>query len=156
MRKIEALRNLLLWIRTLERVVGDMFLVTSNDAFQMANMYYGSVRVAARSNILGVMQIFQLLQMFWQRPRRPSEEPTIPATLRDVRGILRGTREGSVLVENECDSVAKGKRTIVDKTRKLPKGKRWRKCRMQNAECRERESAEFGELGEELGVRSEE
>jgi hypothetical protein len=122
LRKIEALRNLLLWVRTLERVIGDLFLLTSNVAFQQANTYYGAVRVAARSNVLGARQIYQLLQLFWRRTRDKSQEqPTIPETIRDVRGILRGTKVGSVYVSNEADSTVKGKRTIVDETRKKPK-----------------------------------
>jgi hypothetical protein len=79
LREIEAMRNLLVWLRMADRVVSDMLLVTSNEAFRIANTYYASVRAASRSNLMGARQVFQLLQSFWKRPRRgSSEEPTQP------------------------------------------------------------------------------
>ena len=60
--------------------------------------------------------------------------------MRNIKGLLHGTREGEMYFENECDNVTKGKRKIVDKTRKVQSG----------------ESAEFSDQSGELGERSEE
>ena len=143
LRKIEALRNVLVWLRTVNRVAGDMLLLTGHEAFQMANTYYASVRAAARSNILGARQVFQLLQMFWQRPRNPSAEPTKKQAMRDARALDRGTRVGKVTFENEADTLTKGKKSITDETTPVPKG---------GVKITERLSAEFDDLNEELSA----
>ena len=41
---------------------------------------------------------------------------------REFRALLHGKREGSLYIANEGDKTAKGKRTVVDKTRKKSKG----------------------------------
>jgi len=42
--------------------------------------------------------------------------------MRDFKALLRGTKEGRVLIENESDRVVKGERIVVDNTRRKPKG----------------------------------
>jgi len=128
-REIEVLRNLLVFFETGSRLITDRLLTVGDAAFRLANVYYGSVRDVARRQLIPEAQhVFQLLQLFWQRPRRLSAEPTKKETLRNVKGLINGTREGEMYFENESDSVAKGKKKIVDKTR--------RKRRVQSAECR--------------------
>ena len=78
LREIEVLRNVLAWQQYVNRVVGDLLLLAGDDAFRMARTYYGSVRTAARNNLPEARQVFQLLNQFWQRPRRANEEPTEP------------------------------------------------------------------------------
>ena len=123
LREIEAMRNLLVWLRMTDRVVSDLLLLTSDEAFRMANTYYASVRAAARSNLMGAAQVFQLLQLFWRRPRRSSQEPTIPEVERDLRALLRGSKDGEIIVRNESDRVVKGERVVIDETRKAQSSK---------------------------------
>jgi len=118
MRKIEVLRNLLVWFRYASRVVQDILLMTGDEAFRLAGSYYATVRDSAQRKIPEAMQVFDLLQMFWKNRRKASAEPTERQTMRNIKGLLRGTREGEMFLENESDSVTKGKRTIVDKTRR--------------------------------------
>ncbi|MCL2119668.1 MAG: fibronectin type III domain-containing protein, partial [Planctomycetaceae bacterium] len=123
LREIEAMRNLRVWLRMADRVVNDMLLLTSHEAFRMANTYYASVRAASRSNLMGARQVFELLQSFWRRPRRTTEEPTIPEVERDMRALLRGTKDGEIIVRNESDRVVKGERVVIDNTEKAtPRG----------------------------------
>ena len=148
LREIEALRNLLVWSRFVTRVLGDLILLAGDDAFRMANAYYSTVRVAARSNLPEARQVFQMLQMFWQRKRRNmSAEPTKKQTMRNVKALLNGTREGEMYFENECDTVVKGKRKIVDKTRKKSRNG-FKEIDTGSAD----QSAEWGEHGEELSA----
>ena len=116
MREIEVLRNLLVWLRTTERAVGDLLLLAGDDAFRMANTYYATVRTAARRHLPEAAQVFQMIELFWRRPRRTTAEPTIPEVERDVRALLRGTKDGRVLIENENDRVVKGERVVIDET----------------------------------------
>ena len=116
LREVEVLRNLIVWLRYVNRVVGDLLLIAGDDAFRMASTYYSSVRVAARSNLPEAQQVFQLLQLFWKRPRRTSEEPTEHEVLRDAKALLRGSKDGVVSVRNESDQVVRGEKVLVDHT----------------------------------------
>ena len=122
LREIETLRNLLVWLRHVSRVTGDLLLIAGDDAFRMANTYYSTVRAAAQSRLPEAEHVFRMLQLFWQRPRNTSAEPTIPEVERDVRALLRGTKDGEIVVRNESDRVMKGEKTVLDETRKKPRG----------------------------------
>jgi hypothetical protein len=89
LREIEVLRNVLVWLHLMNRIVGDLMLLTGDDAFRIANTYYGAVRAAARNNVFGAAQVFQILQSFWRKSRKSTTEeptdPTEPEVLRDVK-----------------------------------------------------------------------
>ena len=116
LREIEVLRSLMVWLRYVLRVVGDLQLLAGDDAFRMANVYYASVRTAARSNLPEAKQVFQLLQLFWGRRRRKTDEPTLPTELfgrstdieRDFHGVLHGTKDGTVSARRESPTPAAG------------------------------------------------
>jgi hypothetical protein len=102
LREIEALRNLLVWSKFLSRVAQDLLLLAGDDAFRMANVYYMTVRTAARNNLPEAGQVFQLIESFWQRPRKTGEQPTQKKELRNFKGLQRGTRVGRMAIENEA------------------------------------------------------
>ena len=122
LREIEVLRNVLVWLRMMERVVGDLLLIAGDDAFRMANTYYAAVRSAARSNLPGAPALYQLLRLFWRKRRGTSEEPTIREVERDTRALLRGNKDGTVTVRNESDTVIKGEKVVIDNTQRRPRG----------------------------------
>jgi len=121
LREIEALRNLIVWLRYVTRVVGDLLLLAGDDAFRMANTYYSSVRSAAGSNLPGAEQVYQLLRLFFRR-RRTSEEPTEQEVMRDFRALMHGTKDGSITVRNESGKVVKGEKVVIDNTMPKPRG----------------------------------
>jgi hypothetical protein len=120
-REIEVLRNLLVFFESGARTMQDLLLIKGNEALRLANIYYSTVREAARRSVPDAEALFRLLNLFWRRPRRMSQEPTERQTMRNFKGLMRGTREGEMFIENERDSVVKGKRTVVDNTRKKPR-----------------------------------
>jgi hypothetical protein len=121
-REIEVLRNLLVFYESGARTIQDLLLIRGDAALRLANTYYVTVREASRRQVPDAAAVFQLLRLFWKRPRNASEEPTQRQTMRNIKGLLNGTREGEMFIGNESDNVTKGKRTIVDKTRKKPRG----------------------------------
>ena len=121
-REIEVLRNLLVSFEFGSRLVTDRLLTVGHEVFRLANVYYRGVREAMRRQMPEAEQVFQLLQLFWQRPRRTSGGTTRKQALRDARALERGTRVGKVTFENEADTFTKGKRTITDETMPMPKG----------------------------------
>ena len=117
LREVEVLRNLLIAFRLGARVAEDMLLMAGDDAFRMANLYYRTVRESARSNLPGAADVFQFLNLFWNRRRNEtSGEPTELQLQRDFNALMRGTKDGRIVVENTSDRVVPGERVVVDET----------------------------------------
>jgi hypothetical protein len=121
MREIEVFRNILIWLRYMDRVVTDLLLLKGNEAFRMANAYYTSVRAAARNNVPEAMQVFQMLESYWNlRRRNPNGngnlEPTQKKAISNAKAIQRGKKRGMVVFKNEGDTVIKGKKTTTVET----------------------------------------
>ena len=134
LRDIENLRNLLVTLRQLLRVYSDLLLLTSDEGFRLALMYYNSVRDATRRRVPGAQAIFQTLQLFFRRQKPTPEEPTEVEVERDVKALLHGKKDGKIVIENETPHVVrKGKHVVVDETYK------------NKANFRERESGEMTE-----------
>ena len=120
--EIDVLRNLLVWFRFGSRVVQDLLLLAGDNAFRVAGAYYTFAREGARQKNPEAAQVFEMLRLFWRRPRRTNGEPTMLEVERDTRAWLRGTKDGTISVSNESDSVIKGERVIIDNTQRKPRG----------------------------------
>jgi len=118
LRYIEQLRNMLLTINQFARALNDMLLIRGDDAFAKALLYYNSVRELSRRRVPGAEAIFRVLQPFFRKPRRPSEEPTEPEVERDVKALLKGKKEGKIVIEHERPHATGGKHVVVDETHK--------------------------------------
>jgi len=117
LRQIEVLRNLLLFFETGTRHVLDQLLQVSNEAFQLAGTYYRAVRNAARDQNPEAEAVFRMLRLFWLRRRTQSDSPTQRQAIRDAKAIQRGTKNGSLTVYHESDTVVKGAKGVIDDTR---------------------------------------
>jgi len=120
--EIDALRNLLIWFRVATRVVGDLLLIAGDDAFRIAGSYYATSRDGARRKNPDAVQVFEMLRLFWRHRRRMNSEPTIPEVERDARALLRGRKDGKILIENESDQIIKGEKVIIDNVMPKPRG----------------------------------
>ena len=127
LREIEVLRNLLVWSRWVSRVVGDLLLIAGDDAFRKANTYYSTVRTAARNNLPEAQQVYQLLQLFWERRRgtSSSDEPTLHAELfgrstdieRDFKRLIHGKADGDIFAKHESPTTSGGVHEVIDNVR---------------------------------------
>jgi len=118
LRDIENLRNISITLRQLSRLNSDLFLIISDEAFRLALMYYNSVRDASRRRVQGAQAVFETLQLFFQRPRRSSDEPTEMELKHDVNALLHGKKDGKIVIENETPHVHGGKHVVIDETHK--------------------------------------
>jgi len=130
--EIDVLRNLLIWFRTASRVVQDLLLIAGNNAFRVAGVYYTFASAGARKKNPDAVQVYNMLRLFWKRPRRITQEPTKKEVERDTRGLLRGTKDGKVSITRESPQVIGGKLDVFDDVQSCKrKGKR--------AECKAEE-----------------
>ena len=123
LRAIEELRNILVAIDQLRTVVDDHLLQVGDRAFRLALIYYNTVRDLARAGVPGARDVFLAINLFFRRGRiKDGSEPTEREALRDVRGLLRGTRDGEIEIESHRAAAAGRERLIVDET--TPRTKR--------------------------------
>jgi hypothetical protein len=99
--QIETLRNINVTFQQLSRLNTDLLLITSDEAFRLALMYYNSVRDASRRRVPGAEPLFRILQQFFRRPGRTSDKPTEKEIERDVKALLKGTKDGEITIKNE-------------------------------------------------------
>ena len=118
-RQIERLRNIEAELMQLTRSIGDQLLLTNNEAYRMALLYYGSVRNFANMHDDGAKALFAMLREFFtSRRTRTSGMETKAHTKRDVNALLDGRRDGKIVIENESPHTTEGKHVVIDETHK--------------------------------------
>jgi hypothetical protein len=118
-RQIELLRNMSADLNFIQRSLDDLLLITGNAAFQESLLYYNSVREQARGRVPGAQAVFDLLRLFFVRPRRASGEPTEAQTIKDVKALLHGKKDGEIIIKNKTPKSAGAERLVVDETGKV-------------------------------------
>jgi hypothetical protein len=121
LRRVELLRNLNIMLRQSTRVNMDFLLTAGAEAFRLSLMYYNTVRDAARQRVPGAQQEFDELQKFFRSPMRKHDQPTEMEVERDAKALLKGHKEGKIVIENIAPKTIEGKRTVIDQTHKPEK-----------------------------------
>jgi hypothetical protein len=111
-------RNIALLLQSFIRLVTNTMLIYSNEGFIMASMYYNTVKEMSRRGDPTANALFRTLEPFFRRPKRPNTKTTMKQAEHDFEGLLKGTKEGSILIENIAPKITGGERKIVDNVRK--------------------------------------
>jgi len=115
-REIEILRNISAALEQMLRINNDVLLQVSDEAFQMALAYYNTVREAARRRQPGAQAVFNVLRLFFNRPRHTGDEPTEHEVERDVKALLHGKKDGEIVIKNERPHLVGGVHEVIDET----------------------------------------
>ena len=130
LRDIEFCRSLLAKINMIERLVSNNLFLYSDEVYRMSLSFYNYIRQLARTGDSGAIAIVDMLEPFFRRTRRASEEPTEREVKRDVRALLHGTKDGEVIIRNERPHMTGGKHMVVDETHKAHGA--WKATREEN------------------------
>jgi len=118
---IENLRNIRLAVVQLLEAVDDHLIQAGNDAYRLALLYYNTVRDAARLGDVGVRTVFDALRPFFAnrgRTRAAEEAPTQRQAIRDAKAIIRGEKDGEVLIKGKRRAVTAKELEVFDDTDK--------------------------------------
>jgi hypothetical protein len=109
-------RNLDDILKQFELQVSDSMLVASDVAYHDALIYYNAVKEAARQHVPGAEAAYNALKDYFKSHGRTKimGEPTEAEVERDVRALLRGTKDDKIVIENERLSVSGGEHKVVD------------------------------------------
>jgi hypothetical protein len=111
-------RTLLTQVQQFEQQVADSMLMASDISYHFSLEYYNSVKEAAKQRIPGAEAEYNLLAKYFKKgkPSKDDSTPTEAQIERDVAGLLHGTKEGRIVIENENPDLSGGKRKVVDET----------------------------------------
>jgi hypothetical protein len=111
----EEVRQLVFVLEEFLQAANSEVLVRSNKLFHDALRVYGSLQEMTKSCIPGAAPLFESLKSFFHKRRKQVDgKPTVKQAERDFRGLLRGTREGEMVVEHESPHEEGGKRVVVE------------------------------------------
>jgi len=111
-------RNIALLLQSFTRLVTNTMLIYSNEAFIMSSIFYSAVQTMSRRGDPTANALFNTLRPFFRRTRRTTTKTTEKQAMRDADGLLKGTKEGSILIENIAPKITGGERKIADNVRK--------------------------------------
>jgi hypothetical protein len=118
LRSIEQARDILSDVAQVSRSISDMLLILGDEAYQMALVYYNSLRELSRARVAGAEALYRILLPYFKKTRSNGEEPTEPELERDVKALLHGAKDGKIVIENENPHTTGGKHVVVDETHK--------------------------------------
>jgi hypothetical protein len=114
MEDMERKRVLLTLTEQFGKTLSDSMLADSDSAFHDALDFYNYVKSAARQRVNGAEPVYALLKPYFKRSKTGTAEPTEKQIERDVKGLLSGSKEGRVTIENENPDRSGGHRHVLD------------------------------------------
>ena len=96
LKRIDMLRTILLALQQLNRIIRDDLLITSNEAFNQAQIFYSAVRDAANRKEPGAEDIFKTLQPFFNRTKSVGEASTEKELELEIDALLQGHKDDKI------------------------------------------------------------
>ena len=118
---IEQLRNIRNAVLQLLDAVDDYLLTEGDNSYRAALIFYNTVRDLARHGDNGASEIFDILRPFFARAGRAvslEESPTEKQVLRDAKAVLRGTKDGEVVIKGKHRATPPKELEVIDETDK--------------------------------------
>jgi hypothetical protein len=113
-----AIRSLVEVCRSLEEKAWNINIEASDMVYTNALEYYSQVQDAAQRRIDSAESIYKELFDFFRRGPMETEDgaPTQKKAKRDFNAVLKGKKDGEVIVKNISPKTTGGKREIIDET----------------------------------------
>ena len=111
-----AVRSLVEVCRSLEEKAWNINVEASDMVYTDALEYYSQVQDAARRRVDSAESLYAELNGFFRHGSRNGEEPTEKQIKRDVNSLLKGKKDGEVIIKNIKPKTAGGKHEVIDET----------------------------------------
>jgi hypothetical protein len=103
--------------RQIQELFWNIVIEASDVLYTDALEFYASVREAAKRRVDPAETIHaELFRFFKSKGMRQGEEPTEKQIKRDVNALLKGKKDGKVIIKNKKPIIEGGKRTVIDET----------------------------------------
>jgi hypothetical protein len=117
-RNIEILRDFIIALRSIERMMTNSMLIYSDDAYGFALIYYNLAKEMSKRGDPEAMELFNTLKTYFKKAKPLSKEPTIKELEHDIHAVLHGTKDGTIEISGKGAKVIAGKRTVIDDAHK--------------------------------------
>ena len=111
-----AVRSLVEVCRSLEEKAWNINIEASDMVYTDALEYYSQVQDAARRRVDSAESIYNELHDFFRRGPMESDQPTQKKVKRDVNALMKGTKDGEVIIKNVKPKVTGGTHEVIDET----------------------------------------
>jgi hypothetical protein len=78
--------------------------------------YYSQVQDAARRRIDSAETLYAELHDFFRRGPKESDQPTEKKIKRDINALMKGKKDGEVIIKNIKPKTTGGKHEVIDET----------------------------------------
>jgi hypothetical protein len=110
-----AFRSLYDTVKQIQEILWNITIQASDIVYTDALEFYASVREASKRRVDAAETLYKELEVFFKRKKsQDDEEPTQKRTLQDAKAIIRGKRNGKVVVENVSPKLTGGKHKVID------------------------------------------
>jgi hypothetical protein len=109
-----GIRNLFDTCKQIQEIIWNITIQSSDVVYTDALEFYASVREAAKRRVDAAETIFKDLEIFFKRKKMTGEEPTERELKRDINSLLRGKKDGKIVIENVKPKTTGGTRKVVD------------------------------------------
>jgi hypothetical protein len=116
MAQFTGLRNLLDLSKQIEELLWNLTIQASDMAYTDALEFYSQIQDAARRRIDAAESPYAELHGFFRHGRRTADDPTEAEVERDIHSLLKGRKDGKVVIENISPKTSGGKRKVIDET----------------------------------------
>jgi hypothetical protein len=111
-----AIRSLVEVCRSLEEKAWNINVESSDMIYTNALEYYSQVQDAARRRIDSAESIYNELHGFFRRGPMESDQPTEKKVKRDINALMKGKKDGEVIIKNIKPKTTGGKHEVIDET----------------------------------------
>jgi hypothetical protein len=111
-----AIRSLVEVCRSLEEKAWNINIEASDMIYTDALEYYSQVQDAARRRIDSAETLYAELHDFFRRGSMESEQPSEKKIKRDINALLKGKKDGEVIIKNIKPKTSGGKHEVIDET----------------------------------------
>jgi hypothetical protein len=111
------IQQILVHVEQFRRDLADALLYAGNDAYNDSLAYYNSLKEADKQGYTNAEQEYNRLKVFFNKSKSASDQPTKAQLERDIHGLLHGSKEGKIAIENEkAPHLTPDKRVVIDHT----------------------------------------
>jgi hypothetical protein len=111
-----AIRSLVEVSRSLEEKAWNINVESSDMIYTDGLEYYSQVQDAAHRRVDSAESLYSELHGFFRHGKRTTDEPTEQEVERDIHSLLKGRKDGKVVIENISPKTTGGTRKVIDET----------------------------------------
>jgi hypothetical protein len=115
-----AVKSLVEVCRSMEEKAWNINVESSDMIYTNSLEYYSQVQDAAKRRVDSAESLYNELHDFFRRGPMETDQPTQKKTKRDINSLMKGKKDGEVIIKNIRPKTTGGTHEVIDETFKTP------------------------------------